>query len=166
MTRAGVPLRLHMLGTNLYSGGHKDEYVATFYDYKAGAISDDVFQLPNGMSTDDCKSAAPDAALAAAAAAAAAGKAPAPTFTPGALRRSFALHMPSVHWGSRDYDAFVHRCGGQMWFQRRRAQWQGGRQSASRFMIQQQRSATPSSPDPLHCRCSPLQARPEAQGRP
>ena len=101
-------------GTAGTAGGHKDEYIASFHSYKPGPLSDDVFHLPDGMATDDCKEAAPDAALAAAAAAAAAaGRAPAPgaagSYTPGALRRSFALHMPAVHWGHGPYDAFVAR---------------------------------------------------------
>ncbi|PSC69765.1 Counting factor associated D [Micractinium conductrix] len=114
VTREGAPLRLWMLGTNLYSGGHKDEYIATYYDWQPGPVPDEAFHLPDGIAPDDCKPAAPDAALAAsaAAAAAAAGKAPAQSgWTPGALLHSFAQHMPSVHWGHKAYDAFIHRSG-------------------------------------------------------
>lgn len=31
----GEPLQLLMRGVNLYTGGHFDEYDATFFDYKA-----------------------------------------------------------------------------------------------------------------------------------
>jgi hypothetical protein len=33
--QAGEPLALLMRGVNLYTGGHYDEYDATFFDYKA-----------------------------------------------------------------------------------------------------------------------------------
>jgi hypothetical protein len=95
------------------AGGHKDEYIATYHNYTAGPIPDEAFHLPDGMATDDCTAAAPDAAMAAAAAASAAtaagGAAPTPRSQPGALRRQFALHMPSVHWGHAAYDSFMHR---------------------------------------------------------
>lgn len=94
------------------AGGHKDEYIATYYNYTEGPNPEAAFNLPEDMDAQGCKPATPDAAaLAAAAAAAAAGKVPPFTWTPGALLRQFAQHMPSVHWGHAAYDSFVHRWG-------------------------------------------------------
>ena len=50
VTSDGTPLRLWMMGANLYSGGHKDEYVAYFYDYEPTELSDDDFVTPGGGS--------------------------------------------------------------------------------------------------------------------
>lgn len=38
VSREGVPLRLWMLGVNLLSGGHKDEYVMDYFGYKVGVV--------------------------------------------------------------------------------------------------------------------------------
>jgi hypothetical protein len=35
----GIPLQLSMLGINLYTGGHKDEYVATYTKYEVCAMN-------------------------------------------------------------------------------------------------------------------------------
>ncbi|KAI3428334.1 hypothetical protein D9Q98_006714 [Chlorella vulgaris] len=118
VTREGAPLRLWMRGTNLYTGGHKDEYIATYRNYKPGPLSHETFQLPEGIAAADCVPAAPEAALARAARAAAEGgahaaaaAAAAPAVLPGALRDQFSRHMPSMHWGHAAYDGFVHRFG-------------------------------------------------------
>ncbi len=34
----GVPIKLWMLGINLLTGGHKDEYIMDYYDYKVGWV--------------------------------------------------------------------------------------------------------------------------------
>jgi len=51
--QAGEPLALLMRGVNLYTGGHYDEYDATFFDYKARpdcfGVRERCLQLP-GMS--------------------------------------------------------------------------------------------------------------------
>lgn len=43
----GAPLVLDTLGANLWTGGHFDRYVATFYDYKEGNLSPQVFEPPD-----------------------------------------------------------------------------------------------------------------------
>jgi cathepsin L len=87
------PLELSMLGVNLYTGGHKDVYVATYYNFEAAPDSG----FPEGTFSpppeQDCTDADPDFA----------GKQRPHEF----LRKM----MPNVHWGHQKYDAFAHRHG-------------------------------------------------------
>ena len=52
-----VPLRLHMWGTNLYTGGHFDSYIVDYSDYKPGPPSDETWVVPDmcpaGLSPDN-----------------------------------------------------------------------------------------------------------------
>ena len=36
-----------MWGKNLYTGGHFDAYVVDYYDYKPGAIADEIWSVPD-----------------------------------------------------------------------------------------------------------------------
>jgi cathepsin L len=99
----GHPRALRMLGVNLLTGGHKDEYVATYYNYTPlDGIADEELQPPAGL---HCSEAAPDAVAAAAPA----------SHRPRGLRAGPAAAlrraMPNVHWGDAAYDAFSHRHG-------------------------------------------------------
>ncbi|KAL6776200.1 hypothetical protein ACKKBG_A20235 [Auxenochlorella protothecoides x Auxenochlorella symbiontica] len=86
-----APLQLHQLGTNLLTGGHKDEYVLDYYDYAPGAVADADFNLPADSHCDT-----PDFAVAP---------------NGGDLAARWAAHLPSQHWGEPAYDAFAHRHG-------------------------------------------------------
>ena len=50
------------------TGGHKDEYIATYYDWQPGPVPDEAFHLPDGIAPDDCKPAGAHSSSAAAAA--------------------------------------------------------------------------------------------------
>lgn len=89
MDLEGVPLELWMMGVNLYTGGHKDEYVATFYDWQVGPIPDEEFEPPQNVA---CIPSEPDTA-----------KAKFRVLTP------LLQFFPSVHWGHAAYDAFMHQ---------------------------------------------------------
>lgn len=41
-----APVKLHMWGVNLYTGGHFDEYVVNYYNYKPGPIDDKIWEVP------------------------------------------------------------------------------------------------------------------------
>lgn len=93
------PLELNMVGINLYTGGHKDNYVAYYYGYEA------VDSFPEGMFSPpvdlECSDAIPDVV-------GASHRASPSSRRPSHLFRSL---MPNVHWGEAAYDAFVHRHG-------------------------------------------------------
>eukprot|EP00891_Asterochloris_glomerata_P000653 jgi/Astpho2/653/Aster-x0947 len=86
-----APLELHMWGTNLYTGGHYDEYVADFHDWRPGPIDDEVWETP-----DVCRDH-PDAMQA--------------HHVDSGLRLEMARQAPNRHWGDAEYDAFVHQHG-------------------------------------------------------
>ncbi|GAB4818605.1 hypothetical protein N2152v2_005651 [Parachlorella kessleri] len=88
----GVPLKLWMLGINLLSGGHKDEYVMEYYDYKPGEIPDDTFAAPDM----ECVDPLPDNSLPA---------------SRSSLLASFRRTLPNVHHGDARYDRFAHAHG-------------------------------------------------------
>eukprot|EP00887_Chlorella_sp_A99_P000277 scaffold13.g277.t1 len=131
-----TPLELWQLGTNLYSGGHRDIYVSTFYDYKASTLS--LFCTLAPLSADalsplsaltrrrlftPCAPGAlppgtfdPPSDIACKDSVAAYPGAPAthaapPAMAHGTLAHAFALHAPAVHYGDEKYDVFCHRHG-------------------------------------------------------
>lgn len=92
--RDGNPLELNMLGINLYTGGHKDLYIAYYYDYEeVSSFPEGTFDRPSGL---ECSPATPDMV----------------TGSWGSKTMSLLLNiMPNIHWGDRSYDIFVHRHG-------------------------------------------------------
>ena len=104
----GLPVELNMLGVNLYTGGHKDNYVAYYYGYEeVSAFPDGTFEAPDDV---ECVPAIPDLA------AASSSSSSSSTSSQNGARRSpnqsvFQKFAPSKHWGDEGYDKFVHRHG-------------------------------------------------------
>ncbi|KDD75475.1 papain family cysteine protease, partial [Helicosporidium sp. ATCC 50920] len=96
----GTPLRLWQLGTNLYTGGHKDVYISDFYDYapQKKAFDESVFAVPEWGNCPK-NDAPPESAH---------------TDAHGpvdAISRAVRRMTPATHYGDAHYDAFVHRHG-------------------------------------------------------
>jgi hypothetical protein len=94
----GFPLVLWMLGVNLYTGGHKDNYVATFTQYTpypdtgVDPWPQGTFEAPVGL---ECVPATPNVAA-----------------TVAAALNSVLSGLPSAHGGADpEYDAFFHSHG-------------------------------------------------------
>jgi Cathepsin propeptide inhibitor domain (I29) len=106
----GHPLELNMIGINLYTGGHKDNYIARYYNYEDVSVSGDGF--PKGTFDPpvdiECTDAEPDAATTTTTIT---GTAQAPRYFTRFL--SFLRNvLPSVHYGvNPQYDAFMHQHG-------------------------------------------------------
>ena len=95
----GNPLELNMLGVNLYTGGHKDLYIAYYHDYKeVSTFPDGTFDPPSKW---ECSPATPDFLTGNNSM----GRWKSKTMT---LLRNI---LPNVHWGDAAYDRFVQRHG-------------------------------------------------------
>ena len=89
----GTPLELNMLGVNLYTGGHKDRYIAYYHSYEeVESFPQGTFDPPAEVNCDGDLD----------------GLAATARSRPAQVFRSL---MPNVHWGHAAYDAFVHRHG-------------------------------------------------------
>lgn len=90
VTPDGTPVRLYQLGVNLYTGGHRDEYISDFGNWTVGeqAIPEGVFDKPTRA---NCTA----------------------DLDPGAatLAQLIATAFPPRHFGDGDYDAHVHATG-------------------------------------------------------
>jgi cathepsin L len=104
----GHPLELNMIGINLYTGGHKDNYIASYYNYEDVSKDGDAF--PEGTFDPpvdvECTDAEPDAA-----AAVTAGSGASTTSRYSTIFLTFMRHaLPSVHYGKdSQYDIFMHQ---------------------------------------------------------
>lgn len=47
LLQKGAPLRLHMWGINLYTGGHFDDYIADYYGFEPGPPEANVYNVPD-----------------------------------------------------------------------------------------------------------------------
>lgn len=50
---AGTPLRLSMIGQDIFSGSHYDEYIVDFLSFTPGVPDDSVFAIPNACNDDN-----------------------------------------------------------------------------------------------------------------
>lgn len=85
----GSPVRLVMHGINLYTGGHKDEYIADFYDFKVlENIPEGTFQPPVDLKcTENGDSNRQH------------------------IHSLYHQLAPSKYWGHQMYDRFSHQYG-------------------------------------------------------
>lgn len=91
----GYPLELNMVGVNLYTGGHKDNYIAYFYNYQpVDEFPEGAFDPPMDV---ECTDAEPDMIT--------------NVFSSHRLVHHFRSFMPNVHWGDAAYDVYVHKHG-------------------------------------------------------
>ncbi|KAK9819683.1 hypothetical protein WJX72_001073 [[Myrmecia] bisecta] len=91
VSKEGAPLQLHMWGINLYTGGHFDEWISTYTDFKAGPLAEDVWSVP-----DFCPKE-PSVML--------------PQHRETGLTADLRRMLPNAHYGDEAYDAFVHKFG-------------------------------------------------------
>ena len=102
-TNAGdnSPVALHMIGINLYTGGHKDNYVAEYYDFteiKEDSFPDGTFEPPSDVV---CTAVDPDL-----------GRGGGVVSVSPLRRRHMVWNvLPNLHYGDRGYDVFVHTYG-------------------------------------------------------
>ncbi|CAL8460756.1 g287 [Coccomyxa elongata] len=93
----GNPLRLNMWGVNLYTGGHFDLYISDYFDYKAGEIDEQEFDVPSFCP----EKPDPDE----------------PGSNGGRFHRNMGgiarmrSLLPNAHYGDEEYDVFVLRHG-------------------------------------------------------
>lgn len=90
--RTHAPVKLVMKGINLYTGGHKDIYIADYYDFEEiqGGFAPEEFLPPSDMSCE---------------------KQDDENGVPAAMRTIFHQHAPSMGWGHREYDVYSHSFG-------------------------------------------------------
>ena len=89
----GIPLRLHMHGTELFTGAHFDEWVVDYIDFSPDVPDASVFDMPDTCSASDSSSSSPFINA---------------HSHKGASARA-RLMVPMVHYGGEDeaYDAFL-----------------------------------------------------------
>eukprot|EP00889_Picochlorum_renovo_P001302 jgi/Picre1/28332/NNA_003738.t1 len=90
--RTHAPVKLVMKGINLYTGGHKDIYIADYYDFEEiqGGFAPEEFLPPSDMSCE---------------------KQDDENGVPAAMMTIFHQHAPSMGWGHREYDVYSHSFG-------------------------------------------------------
>ena len=88
--KSGDPVRLVMVGINLYTGGHKDEYLADFFNFEI--ITDDIDDAEFKPPKDIACEKEDDMAY--------------------AFHKSpYHMHAPSKFWGHSTYDSYAHNFG-------------------------------------------------------